>query len=85
MGGHYHNGVADNAIKNVVRIYRTMMNHTELRWRDASEKRLWTMDMAHAVHLYNHITHISSGMPPSEVWTKYKFYNSALQEAHPWR
>ena len=34
--GYHHNGVAENAIKNVVRIPITMMIHSTLRWLDAS-------------------------------------------------
>ena len=62
VGGHYHNVVEYNSIKNVVRISIIMMIHDALSWYDASEKSLWTMSMAHYVHLHNHTPHISSGM-----------------------
>ena len=84
VGGHNQNGVADNVIKNVVIQARTMMIHTTLRWDYSSEKRLCTMDMSHAVQLYNHTPHISSGLYPEEVWTKSKFSQSDIQDYLPW-
>ena len=62
MGGDRHNGVAENAINNVVRIARTMMIHAAMMRPDSSEKSLFPMDMHHAVHLHNHTHHISIGV-----------------------
>ena len=45
VGGHKRNGVADNAMNNVVVLARTMMIHTVLRWNYSNEKSLWPMDM----------------------------------------
>jgi hypothetical protein len=84
VGGHHHNGVAENAIKNVVRMARTMMIHAVLRWPDAYQKELWPMAMSHAVYLHNHTPSQSSGLSPEELWTKSKSSHSALQQAHPW-
>jgi hypothetical protein len=84
VGGHHHNGVAENSIKNVVRLARTMMIHAALRWPEVSEKELWPMAMQHAVHLHNHTPKISSGLSPEEVWSRSKSTHSALQNAHPW-
>ena len=84
VGFHHHNGVADNSIKNVARIYVIMMIHDALKWPDTSEKSLWTKDMGHAVHLNNHNPHISSGMSTEEVWKRYKSSHSNLHNAHPW-
>ena len=61
-----------------------MMIHPALMWPDASDKSLWTMYMAHTVHLHNHITHIYSGIYPEEVCTSSKSYNSDLKNSHPW-
>ena len=64
VGGHHHNGVAENAIKNVVRKARTMMIHAALRWPECSEKSLWPMALSHAVHLHNHASKMDSGLSP---------------------
>ena len=84
VGGRHHNGVSDNAIKNVVRISRTMIIHAALRWPDFSEEILWPMDIDHAVHLHNYTHHISSGMSPEEIWTRYKSSHGELKNVHPW-
>ena len=82
--GHHHSGVDDNTIKNVVIIARTAMIHAALRWPDASENSLFPMAMYHYVCLHNHSTYIYSGMSPEEFWTRSKYYNSALHNAHIW-
>jgi Reverse transcriptase (RNA-dependent DNA polymerase) len=84
VGGHHHNGVAENGIKTVVRSARTMMIHAALRWPDCAEKDLWPMALAHAVHLHNHMPNIHSGLSPIEIWTKTTSSHSTLRNAHPW-
>ena len=82
MVGHHQNGLEENKIKNVVRIARNIMIHAALKWPDASEKSLWTMDMAHSVHLHNHNPHISIFMSLEEVWTRLKSSHIALHNSH---
>lgn len=84
VGGHHHNGVAENAIKNTVCIARTMMIHASLRWPQHTNKELWSMEMSHAVHLHNHIPRQDTKLSPSEIWGKTKSSHSALKNAHPW-
>jgi hypothetical protein len=84
VGGHHHNGVAENAIKNVSSTTRTMMIHAALRWPSQSERDLWPMAMAHAVHLHNAKPSITSGFNPDELWTRTKSSHSALLNAHTW-
>ena len=60
------------------------MIHDALRWTDASEKSIWTMDMDRAFQLHNHTNFISGGMSPEESWTGSKSSNISLQNAHPW-
>ena len=40
VGFHHHDVMAENAIMNMVRLSRTMMIYTTLRWPDASVKSL---------------------------------------------
>ena len=49
VGGHHHNGAAENAIKNVQRRARTMMVHAALRWPDQNERDLWPLALEHEV------------------------------------
>ena len=68
--GHNHNGLAYNAIKDVVIISITMIIHATLRWPDDSDNSIWPMVMAFDVHLHNHNTHTSIGISPEEVCTR---------------
>ena len=84
VGGHHHNGVSNNAINNLVRVARTMMIHTALRWTNITEKSLCTMDMYHSVHLHNHTRPISIGLYPDEIWRRSKSSHSALHNNKPY-
>ena len=55
VGGHHYNGVAENCIRNTVRMARTMMIHCAIRCPECSEKELWPLEMDHGVYLYNHM------------------------------
>jgi hypothetical protein len=84
VGGHHHNGVAENAIKNTVRTARTMMIHAALRWPEHNERDLWPLALSHAVHLHNEIPSQGSRLTPHEVWARSKSSFSSLVHAHPW-
>jgi hypothetical protein len=84
VGGHHHNGVAENAIKNTVRTARTMMIYAALRWPEHNERDLWPLALSHAVHLHNEIPSQASRLTPHEVWAQSKSSFSALVNAHPW-
>ena len=84
VGGHHHNGVAENSIGNIVRSTRSMMCHTALRWPKCSQKDLWPMAIQQAVTLYNTIPKEDSGLSPEEIWCKSKSTHSVLRNAHPW-
>ena len=47
-----------------IRLSRSMIINNSLMWPNESEKFLFTMSMAHGVHLQNHTSHIYSGMSP---------------------
>ena len=55
VGGHHHNGAAENGIKNVVMKARTMMFNSALRWPESIDLSLWPLALQHAAHLYNEI------------------------------
>ena len=68
--GRCHNRLADNEIKDVFRIPRTMIIHAALKWSDTSDNSLWPMAMDHAVNSNNHTTHIFISLYTYEVWTR---------------
>ena len=84
VGGHHHNGAAENGIKNVVMKARTMMFNSALRWPESIDLSLWPLALQHAAHLYNEIPKPSSGIAPVEIWTTSKSSYSAFKHAHPW-
>ena len=84
VGGHHHNGPAENAIKNITRRARIMMFHAALYWPEASDCSLWPLAMQHAVFLHNNTPHTDHGLSPLEIWSQSKSTLSALANAHPW-
>ena len=84
VGGHHHNGVAENGIKIVVYMARTMMIHSALRWPEVSDRELWPLALSHAVHLYNHTPRQDKKMSPEELWSRTKSSHSILINAQPW-
>ena len=51
VGGHHHNGAAENSIKNTTRKAATMMIHAALNWHKMEDESLWPMALSHAVYL----------------------------------
>ena len=72
VGGHHHNGCAENAIKTTVRLARTMMIHAALRWPKMMAGNLWSYELNQEAHLHNHSPDIKSGFTPEELWTRKK-------------
>jgi hypothetical protein len=84
VGGHHHNGVAENAIKNTVRTGRTIMIYAALRWPEHNHRDLWPLALSHAVSLHNELPSQASRLTPHEVWSRSKSSFSPLVNAHPW-
>ena len=84
VGGHHHNGVAENAIKHTVQTARTMMIHAALRWPEHSHKDLWPLALSHAVHLHNETPGMETRVTPHEVWSQSKSSYTSLLNAQPW-
>jgi Reverse transcriptase (RNA-dependent DNA polymerase) len=84
VGGHHHNGVAENAIKNVIRSARTLMIHAALRWPTMTERELWPLAVDHAVWLHNNTPKPDTRFSPEELWCKSKSQHSDLQRMHVW-
>jgi hypothetical protein len=67
VGGHHHNGVAENAIKHTVWTARTMMIYAALRWPKHNHQDLWPLALSHAVHLHNEIPNQASRLTPHKI------------------
>jgi hypothetical protein len=60
VGGHHHNGVSENAIKNTVQTGRTIMIYAALQWPEHNHRNLWPLALSHAVYLHNELPNQSS-------------------------
>jgi hypothetical protein len=71
VGAHRHNGNAERSIQTIMLIARTMMLHAAIHWpEDVADPSLWSMAVLHAVYLYNHMPNQTTGMSPSDIFTK---------------
>lgn len=84
VGGHHQNGVAENAIKNMVRLSRAMMIYNYLRWPKFVDKSLWPLELQHAVYLHNNTPRMDTTLSPNEVCTRTKSRYSYIRNSHPW-
>jgi hypothetical protein len=55
IGGHHHNGVAKNAIKNTIHTGQTIMIYATVRWPEHNHCDLWLLALSHAIYLHNKI------------------------------
>ena len=72
VGAHHHNGVAENAIKNISKKARVYMFYAALRWPEKFDKSLWPLAMTHAVHMHNQTPNKHDGLAPVKIWTRSK-------------
>ena len=84
VGGHHHNGPAENAIKIIINRARTMMFHSAICWPEHTELSLWPFAIQHAVYLYNNTPDSETKKAPIELWTQAKSSYSALRLAQTW-
>ena len=84
VGGHHHNGVAENAIKTTIRSARTSMIHSALRWPEMTAKELWPLALSHTVWLHNNTPRSANGYSPEELWCRSKSQHNDLQRMHVW-
>ena len=84
VGAHHHNGHAERAIQTIMSIARTMMLHLVVHWPDVADATLCPMAVSHAVFLHNHVPHLTSGLCPSDVFTKSTWEQRKYYDLHVW-
>jgi len=84
VGAHHHNGNAERAIQTIMSIARTMMLHSAIHWPDVADPMLWPMAVQHAVFLHNHVADDSTGLSPSNVFTRTRWPQRKLHDLHVW-
>ena len=83
-GAHHHNGIAERSIRTIMSISRTMMLHSAIHWPDVADAALWPMAVSHAVYIWNHVPSISTGLSPSDIFTKSRWPNKRYHDLHVW-
>jgi hypothetical protein len=83
-GAHHHNGVAERNIRTIISIARTMMIHSAMHWPEVSDVELWPMAVKHAVHVFNRVPAIETGICPLDKFTRQRFQQSKLHDLHVW-
>ena len=84
VGAHHSNGKAENTIKRIMAIARTMMIHSAIHWPDAADASLWPMAVSYAVHIHNHVPQDSNGLSPIDVFTKTRNPTRRLLDLYVW-
>ena len=84
VGAHHHNAQAERAIRTIMSISRTMMIHAGIHWPDMAKPTLWPMAVSHACYLYNHVPNQSTGISPSDVFTKSRWPHKRFHDMHVW-
>ena len=51
VGAKHQNGIAENHIRTISGLARSMMIHSALRWQDAHDISLWPLCLQHAVYI----------------------------------
>ena len=84
VGAHHHNGHAERAIQTIMSIAQTLMLHSAVHWPDVADATLWPMAVSHAVFLHNHIPDLTTGLCPSDVFTKLRWEQRKCHDLHVW-
>ena len=83
-GAHHHNGVAERNIRTIISIARTMMMHSATHWLEQSDVELWPMAVKHAVHVFNRVPSVETGICPLDAFTRQRYAQSKLHDLHVW-
>ena len=84
VGAHHHNAQAERAIRTIMSISRTMMIHSGIHWPEMARPTLWPMAVAHACYVFNHVPDTSTGLSPSDLFTKMRWPHKRFHDFHVW-
>ena len=84
VGAHHQNGVAERAIRTVSESARTMMIHAAIHWPGNVDLSLWPMAVEYAVHVYNMLPNMHTGIAPLEIVTGSRLDGSELRSSRVW-
>ncbi len=70
VGAHHQNGVPERAIRTITESPRTMLLHAAIHWPKQVSLDLWPFAMEYAVHLWNRLPTMESGLAPIELFSR---------------
>ena len=82
VGAHHHNAQAERSIRTIMSIAWTMMKHAGIHWPDVSNSALWSMAVAQACYLFNHIPNPDIGLSPNSIFTKTLWPQKKFHDLH---
>ena len=82
VGAHHHNGHAERSIGTIMSITRAMLIHSALHWPELADPSLWPMCVAHAVYIWNHVPDPSTGLSPTDLFTRTRWKLRQFQDLH---
>ena len=84
VGAHHSNGKAENSIKRIMAIARTMMIHSAIHWPDVADSTLWPLAVEYATYLHNHVPQTSNGLSPIDTFTRTRHPTRRLLDLRVW-
>ena len=84
VGAHHHNAQAERGIRTIMSIARTMMIHSGIHWPDVADASLWPMAVKHACYLFNHVPSHTTGLSPSDIFTRIRWPQKRFMDLHVW-
>jgi len=84
VGAHHHNGLAERSIQTIMSISRAMLIHAAIHWPDMADTKLWPMAVQQACFIWNKMPSISTGLSPSDIFTRTRWPQSKFHDLHVW-
>ena len=83
-GSHHQNGKVERSIRTIMAMARTMLLHAAVHWPNMADPGLWALAVQHSVWIYNHLPTVSTGLSPTDLWSKSRFSLRNLHTLHVW-
>eukprot|EP00983_Pelagomonas_calceolata_P017841 559838-Pelagomonas_calceolata.AAC.1 len=61
-----------------------MMIHSGIYWSNVADSTLWPMAVKHACFLYNHVPNHTTGLSPSDLFTRTRWPQKKFLDIHVW-
>jgi len=82
VSAHHYNGLAERSIQTIMSISRAIQIHAAIHWPDMAETKLWPMAVHQACFIWNNMPSISTGLSPSDIFTRTRWPQSKFHDIH---